>query len=54
MNVGNLKVVMDLMGQSDYRTALKYQHHEVEVARDLLNARHTLRDTAESGNPVSE
>ena len=45
---GNMKVVMDLMGQSDYRTALKYQHHEVEVARELLNARHILRHTGEN------
>ena len=51
---GNMKVVMDLMGQSDYRTALKYQHHEVGVARELLNARHTLRHTAKNGNAVSE
>lgn len=51
---GNLKVVMDLMGQRDYRSALKYQHHEVDVARDLLNARHTLRHTAKNANPVSE
>jgi integrase len=50
---GNLKVVMDLMGQTDYRSALKYQHHEIEVARDLLNARHTLRHTVENDNQVN-
>jgi len=50
---GNLKVVMDLMGQRDYRSALNYQHHEIDVARDLLNSRHTLRHTAENDNPVS-
>ena len=50
---GNLKVVMDLLGQTDYRSALNYQHHEVEVARDLLNARHTSRHTAKNDNPVS-
>ncbi|HUZ95213.1 MAG TPA: tyrosine-type recombinase/integrase [Edaphobacter sp.] len=50
---GNLKVVMDLMGQRDYRSALKYQHHEVDVARDLLNSRHTLRHTAENDNQVN-
>jgi integrase len=48
---GNLKVVMDLMGQRDYRTALNCQHHEIDAARDLLNARHTLRHTAETDNP---
>ena len=51
---GNLKVVMDLMGQRDYRSALNYQHHEVDLACDLLNARHTLRHTAENGNAVTE
>ena len=50
---GNLKVVMELMGQRDYRSALNYQHHEIDVARDLLNSRHTLRHTAENDNPVS-
>ena len=50
---GNLKVVMDLMGQRDYRSALNYQHHEVDVARELLNSRHTLRHTAKNDEPVS-
>jgi integrase len=50
---GNLKVVMDLMGQRDYRTALNYQHYEIDAARDLLNARHTLRHTAETGSQAS-
>lgn len=50
---GNIKVVMDLMGHQDYRSALTYQHHEVEVARDLLNARHTLRHTAKTVNQVT-
>ena len=50
---GNLKVVMDLMGHRDYRSALHYQHHEVDVARDLLNARHTLRHTAQNDNQVN-
>ena len=49
-NTGNMKVVMDMMGQRDYRTALKYQHHEMEVAREALRARHTPRHTAEDGN----
>jgi integrase len=50
---GNLKVVMDLMGHRDYRSALNYQHHEVDVARDLLNARHTLRHTVQNDNQVN-
>jgi hypothetical protein len=50
---GNLKVVMDLMGQRDYRSALNYQHHEVDVARELLNSRHTLRHTAKNDNTVN-
>jgi integrase len=50
---GNLKVVMDLMGQRDYRAALNYQHHEIDVARDLLNSRHTLRHTVKTSNPVN-
>lgn len=49
-NTGNMKVVMDMMGQRDYRTALKYQHHEMEVAREALRARHIPRHTAENGN----
>jgi hypothetical protein len=44
---------MDLMGQADHRSALKYQHHGVEVARDVLNARHIPRHTAECDNPAS-
>jgi hypothetical protein len=49
---GNLKVV-DVMGQRDYRTALKYQHHEIEVAREALNARHILRHSAEKDGEAS-
>jgi integrase len=37
---GNLKVTMDLMGQRDYRSPLNYRHHEIDGARDFLNARH--------------
>ncbi len=28
---GNLKLVMDWMGKTDYRSALKYQQHGIEV-----------------------
>jgi len=50
---GNMKVVMDMMGQRDYRTALKYQHHEMEIAREALNARHNRRHIPEIGNGAS-
>ncbi len=50
---GNLKVVMELMGHRDYRSALNYQHHGIDGARELLNSRHTLRHTAQNSNPVS-
>jgi integrase len=32
---GNMKVVMDLLGHTDYRSALTYQHHGIEVARGI-------------------
>ena len=50
---GNLKVAMDLLGHTDYRSALVYQHHGVEVAREILNARHIPRHSPQNGNPVS-
>jgi len=50
---GNMKVVMDLLGHTDYRSALIYQHHGIDVARGLLNSRHISRHTAENDNPVS-
>ena len=52
-NTGNMKVVMDMMGQRDYRTALKYQHHEMEVAREALRARHNPRHTAKNDERAS-
>jgi integrase len=51
---GNMKVVMDLLGHTDYRSALNYQHHGIEVARDLLNARHTSRHTAKTEDAASQ
>jgi integrase len=42
---GNLKLVMDSMGHTDVPTALKYQHPELEIVREAINARHTLRHT---------
>lgn len=43
---GNLKAVMNVMGQSDVRSALVYQHPEDEILRKALNARHIPRHTA--------
>jgi site-specific recombinase XerD len=40
---GNLKLVMDSMGHTDVPTALKYQHPELEIVREAINARHTSR-----------
>jgi integrase len=45
---GNLKAVMDSMGHRDPATAMKYQHPEVEIVREALNSRHTLRHTSET------
>ena len=50
---GNLRLVMDLMGQTDYRSALKYQHHGIEVAREVLKVRHNPRRTPETDNPAN-
>jgi integrase len=44
---GNLKLVMDSMGHADVKTAMKYQHPELEIVRQALNARHILRHTGE-------
>jgi len=34
---GNLKLVMQTMGQKDVRTAMKYQHPELDIVRTALN-----------------
>jgi site-specific recombinase XerD len=34
---GNLKVVMNTMGHVDPKTAMKYQHPELELVRKALN-----------------
>lgn len=51
---GNMKVVMDLLDHTDCRSALVYQHHGIEVARGLLNARHISRHTPKNDGPVNE
>jgi len=45
---GNLKVIMDTMGQHDVRSAL-VSAPQVEVAREVINARHTAK-TDEQAN----
>jgi hypothetical protein len=34
---GNLKLVMQAMGHIDVRTAMKYQHPELDIVRSALN-----------------
>ena len=34
---GNLKAVMKVMGHRDFKTAMRYQHPEVDVVRVALN-----------------
>ena len=44
---GNLKAVMDAMGHADVKSAMTYQHPELEIVREAINSRHTLRHTEE-------
>ena len=46
---GNLKLVMDSMGHVDVKTAMKYQHPELELVRQALDSRHILRHTEVNG-----
>ena len=50
---GNLKAVMDSMGHVDVKTAMKYQHPELEIVRLALNSRHILRHTGETARQKS-
>ena len=34
---GNLKLVMQAMGHVDVKTAMKYQHPELDIVRSALN-----------------
>ena len=47
---GNLKAVMDAMGHTDVKIAMTYQHPELDIVRDAINSRHTLRHTGETIN----
>jgi site-specific recombinase XerD len=37
---GNLKAVMKVMGHRDFKTAMRYQHPEVDIVRAALNEQH--------------
>ncbi len=39
---GNLAVVMRTMGHKDVRTAMRYQHPELDIVRRALNATQTM------------
>ena len=47
---GHIAAVMNSMGHSDVKTAMTYQHPELDVVRDAINSRHILRHTAETVN----
>lgn len=51
---GNIAAVMNSMGHSDVKTAMTYQHPELNVVRDAINSRHILRHSAETVNSVSD
>ena len=34
---GNLKAVMKVMGHRDVKTAMRYQHPEIDIVRAALN-----------------
>jgi integrase len=39
---GNLAAVMKTMGHKNVRTAMRYQHPELDIVRDALNATRTM------------
>lgn len=43
---GNLKLVMNVMGHRDVKTAMRYQHPDLEAARAALNAGSGLEKAA--------
>jgi integrase len=47
---GNIAAVMNSMGHSDVKTAMTYQHPELNLVRDAINSRHVLRHSAETIN----
>jgi hypothetical protein len=53
-STGNLKAVMDSMGHVDVKTAMKYQHPELDIVRMAVNSRHILRHTGENGKAQTQ
>jgi hypothetical protein len=51
--IGNLKAVMNAMGQGDVRIAVVCQHPEGEIIRNALNARHIARSTVPDNNQAN-
>ena len=45
-DTGNLAVAMQTMGHKDVRTAMNYQHQEVEIVRAALNRRRSAERQA--------
>ncbi len=45
-HTGNLKLVMEVMGQKDVKTAMKYQHPEHELVRKALNETNVAASSA--------
>ena len=45
---GNLAAVMRTMGHKDVKTAMQYQHPELEIAR-CAGSRHNSRETGVAG-----
>ena len=43
---GNLKLVMAVMGHKDVKTAMRYQHPEIELVREIIDRRNGLVDYA--------
>jgi len=49
-SLDNIAAVMNSMGHSDVKTAMRYQHPELNAVRDAINSRHILRHTTETVN----
>jgi hypothetical protein len=45
---------MDSMGHMDVKTAMKYQHLQLEIVRLALNSQHILRHTRENGKAQNQ
>lgn len=47
---GNIAAARNSMGHSDVKTAMTYQHPELNVVRDAINSQHILRHAADTVN----